>query len=349
MEIKKFRKLLGDALSVVDFGIQKGYFKEENKSYLNDLLLQMYRKGIREDIPGIAVYGMYIPSEKRLHYNAKVYKSEVEALTYILHEIKHGLDHFGDSIGFENNDQFVGINEGTTQRFATDMVEEILSIKIPKESKSSLGIMLETNLDEYQIEDKLNQLFCKVMNISMAEFLQIQNAHDKSEFNNLINKFNQFADFNIFRESLDVIYKVQEETWFDENGELLEAEAKPTDEQTYRVVHLINKCQNELMKYARHNNLESSIEDELIVAINEYGDIIIDIDDDIILQEREIQNHEVIYEFDYINYHQNVVNQLKNKNLLDSGAETIFVTEFGYDQEKCAKVVYYRVGVDYKK
>lgn len=53
---------------------------------------------------------------------------------YILHEIKHGLDHFNDCIGFENNNQFISINEGATQRFATDIAEEILSIKIPKKS-----------------------------------------------------------------------------------------------------------------------------------------------------------------------------------------------------------------------
>lgn len=72
----------------------------------------MFKKGIVEDIQGKAIYGMYVINEKRLYFNAKVYKNEVEALTYILHEIKHGLDHFKDSIGFENNGQFVGINEG---------------------------------------------------------------------------------------------------------------------------------------------------------------------------------------------------------------------------------------------
>jgi hypothetical protein len=344
MELKQFRKLLADSLSIVDIGVKKGYFKEEDKDYLNTLLLQMFKKGIVEDIQGKAIYGMYVINEKRLYFNAKVYKNEVEALTYILHEIKHGLDHFKDSIGFENNGQFVGINEGATQRFATDIAEEILSIRIPEKSQTSLGIMLETNLDEYQIEDKLNQLFCKVMNISMAQFLKMQNAQDKKEFNDLITKFNKFADFNIFKESIDGIYKIQEETWFDENGQLLEEEAKPTIEQTQRAVHLINKCQNELIKYAKQNNLEDTIKEKLIVATNIRGT-----NDNIVLQERELQDDEVINEFDYINYHRNIVNQLKSKNLLNDDAQTIFVTEFRYEQDKETKVVYYRIGTEYKK
>lgn len=349
MELKEFRKLLADSLSIVDVGIKKDYFKEEDKDYLNTLLLQIFKKGVIEDIQGKAIYGMYVPDEKRLYFNAKVYKDEVEALIYILHEIKHGLDHFNDCIGFENNNQCVGINEGATQRFATDIAEEILSIKIPKKNQTSLGITIETNLDEYQIEDKLNQLFCKIMNISMAQFLQMQNAQDKIEFNKLIDKFNQFADFNIFKDSLDEIFKIQEETWFDKNGQLLEEEAKPTIEQTQKAFRLINKCQNELMKYAKQKNLEDAIKEELIVAMNEYGDIIRDIDDNIVLQERELQDNEVVTEFDYINYQQNIVNQLRDKNLLSSNAETIFVTEFGYEQDKNLKIVYYRIGTEYKK
>lgn len=349
MELKEFRKLLTASRSIVDVGIEKKYFKEEDKDYLNTLLLQMFKKGIIADIPGKAIYGVYNQNEKRLYFNAKVYKNEVEALIYILHEIKHGLDHFNDCVGFQNNNKFVGINEGATQRFATDIAEQILSIKIPKKNQTSLGITIETNLDEYQIEDKLNQLFCKVMNISMAQFLQMQNAQDKTEFNKLIDKFNQFADFDVFKDSLDAIYKIQEETWFDENGQLLEEEAKPTFEQTQRAVHFINKCQDELMKYAKQKNLEETIMEDLIVTINEYGILTLDTDDDIVLQEGELQDHAVINEFDYINYHQNIVNQLRAKNLLSSNAEVIFVTEFGYEQDNNSKVVYYRVETEYKK
>lgn len=66
MELKEFRKLLADSLSIVDVGIEKDYFKEEDKDYLNTLLLQMFKKGITEDIQGKAIYGMYVPDEKKI-------------------------------------------------------------------------------------------------------------------------------------------------------------------------------------------------------------------------------------------------------------------------------------------
>lgn len=351
MDTIRFRKILADSLSIVNIGIQMEYFSKEDEEYLNSLLLQLFKKGIAEDITGTAIYGIYSPDEKKLYFNAKVFKDEAEALTYILHEIKHGLDHFNNNIGFQNNDndEFVGMNEGATQRFATDLAEKILNITFPKKNQSSLGIMIETNLDEYQIEDKINQLFCKVMNISMAQFLKMQNAKDKTDFNKLIAKFNQFADFNTFRKCLDGIYKIQEETWFDSNGQLLEKESKPTPEQTQRAIYLINKCQNEIMKYAKNNNLEATIKEELIMPINEYGEIIQQTGDNIVSQEREIQDNEIINEYDYINYHQNIINQLKDRNILDSNTVTIFVTEFRYEQDKLPKVVFYRTDSEYKK
>ena len=70
------------------------------------------------------------------------------------------------------------MNEGATQRFATDIAEEILEEKIPETMQSSLGITLSTNLDEYQIEDKMNELFCKALGISREEFLRMQNENN---------------------------------------------------------------------------------------------------------------------------------------------------------------------------
>ena len=117
------------------------------------------KNGVEYDIDGKAIYGVYVPSQKKLYFNAKVYKDEEEAIIYMLHEIKHALDDDEESIGFDSKTSNIGVgsNEGATQRFATDMAEAILNIQIPETLNSSLGIQIKTNLDEYQIEDKLNE------------------------------------------------------------------------------------------------------------------------------------------------------------------------------------------------
>lgn len=94
--------------------------------------------------------------------------------------MKHALDDNELSIRFDlkSEENGVGMNEGATQRFATDIAEEILEEKIPETMQSSLGITLSTNLDEYQIEDKMNELFCKALGISREEFLRMQNENN---------------------------------------------------------------------------------------------------------------------------------------------------------------------------
>lgn len=286
MEKKEFQKILAKSLTIVDAGIKNGYFQDNKKEELNSKLLAIFNNGIEYDIPGTAVYGAYVLSQKKLYYNAKVFKNEQEALIYILHEMKHGLDHFPDSLGFQknNNDENVGINEGATQRFATDIAEEILGEKIPKTLQTSLGITLQTNLDEYQIEDKLNELLCKALGISKAFFLGAQNEENQETFNTIIHNFNTYANFRDFQQALDGIYAIQEETWFDKNGNLLETEAKPTIEQTQRATELIRICQNQIFQYVQKSNPSklTEIKDGSIVPMNEYGEIVrhhTDIDD----------------------------------------------------------------------
>ncbi|MBR2588614.1 MAG: hypothetical protein IKD77_05375 [Bacilli bacterium] len=280
MEIQKFKKVLEQALDIVNVGIKKGYFQEDNREYLEDKLLAIKKNGIEYDIEGTAIYGQYVPSQKKLYFNSKVYKNETEALIYILHEVKHGLDDFDNSIGFDRNydDQNVGINEGVTQRFATDIAEEMLGEKINETIQTSLGIPLKTNLDEYQIEDHLNELFCKALGISMAELIKAQNEESQASFNKMIQKFNEYADFDMFQKSIDQIYYIQTENWYDENGELLEEEQEPTPEQTQRAMQLIGNCEIEIAKYIKMTNPErlEELRGHFIMPMNEYGEIVRD-------------------------------------------------------------------------
>lgn len=355
MEIVDFNKVLSKALDIVDVGIKRKYFDENRKEELNNKLVTIFNNGIVYDLPGTAVYGMYSPSEKKLYFNAKVFKSEEEALIYILHEIKHGLDHYDESIGFEHQDKGVGMNEGATQRFATDVAGEILQIEFPKNIQSSLGIQLNTNLDEYQIEDKLNELFCIAVGISMNEFIKMQNNPQKEDFRRLIDKFNQHTSYEMFRESLDQIYMIQEETWFDENHNMLDKEKEPTAEQTKRTMELISRCKRLLLKYAEKENLTAvdRIKEESFMTINEYGEIIRDGYDEPIRQtnfeENDIMSDEnIVMQADYINYQQNILNQI-GSNVLINKCAIIFVTEFRYEDDNCEKIIYFRKGNSYQK
>lgn len=355
MEVVDFNKVLSKALDIVDVGIKKGYFDENRKEELNNKLVAIFNNGIVYDLPGTAVYGMYSPSEKKLYFNAKVFKNEEEALVYILHEIKHGLDHYDESIGFEYQDKGVGMNEGATQRFATDVAEEILQIEFPRNIQSSLGIQFNTHLDEYQIEDKLNELFCIAVGISMNEFIKMQNNPQKEEFKRLIDKFNQHVSYEVFRESLDQIYMIQEETWFDENHNMLDKEKEPTTEQTKRAMELISRCKKLLLKYAERENPTAvdRIKEVYFMAINEYGEIIRDSYDEPIRQtnseENDVMSEEnIVMQADYINYQQNILNQI-GSNVLNNECAIIFITEFRYEDDNCEKIVYFRKEESYQK
>lgn len=258
MDRKEFIEVLVKATQVIDIGIKKEYFKAEDKDRLHDILLGIIKRGIKYDIPGNAIYGYYSTENNDLHFNHKVFKSEMEALIYSIHEIKHALDDFGERIGFEDEitHEGVGRNEGATQRFATDMAEEILGEKIEPTVQKSLGISLLTNLDEYQLEDRMNELFCKAIGISRADFLRMQNSQDVQEFNEIKRKFNEHASFDIFSKALDGIYSIQTETWFDENGNFLEKEKEATPEQTARAMYLISQCQHEITQFIEKTNPE---------------------------------------------------------------------------------------------
>ena len=356
MEILEFNKVLAKSLDIVDLGIKMGYFDPNKSEELNNKLVAIFNNGIEYDLPGTAVYGMYKPGEKKLYFNAKVFKNEEDALVYILHEIKHGLDHYDESIGFEVNDKNVGSNEGATQRFATDMAEAMLGVKFPRTIQTSLGIQINTHLDEYQIEDKLNELFCLAMGISLEKFIQMQNSPQNHEFKELIDKFNQHASYDAFRSYLDGIYEIQTETWFDEYGNTLGQEKKPTLDQTRRALKLINSCKREIISYAKMENPSciDRIEEETFVAINEYGEIIRPDYEGETLDQRESELQEpmteenIIAQADYINYHHNILNQI-NSDILNNECSVVFVTEFRYEQERCDKVVFFRKGNLYQK
>ena len=356
MEVAEFRNVLSKAITIVDEGIKKGYFDESRRDELNSKLLRVIRNGLVFDIPGTAIYGAYYPSEKRLVFNAKVFKNEEEALVYVLHEMKHALDHYDDCVGFEVGDSGVGMNEGATQRFATDLAEEILHIEIPRESHSSLGVNMTTHLDEYQLEDKINELFCIAMGISMEDFIRMQNDPKKEEFNRLIERFNSHSNFEELRNLLDQIYHIQEETWFDNEGNFLDKEKEPTGEQTERTIKLINRLKELIIQYALVENptVVDRIKAEAFMGINGSGEVLRDdfsaemVKDKIKSDDEVLDENALISQDDYLKYQDSIISQI-GSNLLNNECSIVFVTEFRYDRENLPKTVYFRKGDSYRK
>lgn len=350
MKVDEFQKVLEKSLSIINVGIKKGYFKKEDKRVLTDKLLKVLKKGIVKDITGNAIYGVYVLNQQRLYYNAKVFKDEQEALIYVLHEMKHALDDNEKSIGFESKteDEGVGINEGATQRFATDIAEEILQVEIPKTEQTSLGIMLNTNLDEYQIEDKMNELICNALGISRADFLKKQNQNDGNGLLELKEKFDEFADFDTFLKALDEIYSIQEETWIDEDGNLLEQEAEPTKEQTEKAKGLIRICQEQVVQYVEKASPErlEEIKENMIM-----------------IDEKIMSDNAMITQEDYMRYEEYIsslvdvgdskivyISGLEDHNYEPiKGAKTDNIVEILKNGGSISENVYFRDGDTYKQ
>ena len=350
MKVEEFQKVLEKSLSIIEIGIKKGYFKEEDKKVLTDKLLKVLKNGIVKDIPGNAIYGVYVSNQQRLYYNAKVFKNEQEALIYVLHEMKHALDDNEKSIGFDSKikGEGTGINEGATQRFATDLAEEILQVEIPKTEQTSLGIMLNTNLDEYQIEDKMNELICNALGISRADFLKKQNQNDGNGLSELKEKFDEFADFDTFLKALDEIYSIQEETWIDEDGNLLEQEAEPTKEQTEKAKGLIRICQEQVVQYVEKANPErlEEIKENMIM-----------------IDEKIMSDNAMITQEDYMRYEEFIsslvdvgdskivyISGLENHNYEPiKGAKADNIVEILENGGSISESVYFRDGDTYKQ
>lgn len=297
MQREKFEEVLEKCKnSIIDVGIKLGYFKQEDKLYLEEKLREILNNGIDLDIKGAAVYGYYDSKEKKLHYNPHVYKDEQEAMIYILHEMKHSLDQYPDRIGFQqlSNNFMVGANEGATQRFAIDMTEELLGRKIPQTMQKSLGVYLTTNLDEYQIEDKMNELLCNALGITKKEFISAQNEVNLKTMITWISKFQDKGrsdrgnSFIEFQKALDRIYYIRQTTFLSKDGKELEEPRELTKEEIEEVKKQIRICQTEIRNYLKNTNPErlEEIEGEMLM----------------IDEEQIMSDQEMVYQEDYMRF-----------------------------------------------
>ncbi len=96
----------------------------------------------------------------------------------------------------DKDEKGIGQNESCTERFATDVAEEILGERIKSKKFQAIGLNFESNMPNYHIEHYLNRLLCKAMQISMGELLKAQNGRSLEEFGKIANSFNDVANYN---------------------------------------------------------------------------------------------------------------------------------------------------------
>ena len=61
MEKNEFQKIFAKrSLQIINTGIRKGYFEQEDEKRLTRKLLQVVENGIVTNIDGTAVYGLYV-------------------------------------------------------------------------------------------------------------------------------------------------------------------------------------------------------------------------------------------------------------------------------------------------
>lgn len=225
MSKEEILKTINDNIGViVETAISLGYYNENQKKEMISRINHNLKNGIIFDSSNPEIYGAFVASEKAIHLNDKVLKDKLTLLIYFAHELIHAIDFDGKNHGFQSEDDYgIGINEGATQRKAENIVKKILQISPEIKMQNSIGCNLETDLDEYQIEDRFNQLYAKALGISFEDLLRKQGLHgvDGRTYLQKIDAlyssgiFSDFAKESNIISLIDSIYQLQEKTWFD--------------------------------------------------------------------------------------------------------------------------------------
>lgn len=219
--------ILKNLNKIIETAIELGYYTENQRKEIEYRILHNVKNGIMWCNENPEIYGVFVADRQAIYLNDEVLKDELTVLIYFAHELIHAIDFDGKNQGFKSGDDNIGIGieEGATQRKAETIVKKILNIKPVIKEQESIGCKLETDLDEYQIEDKFNQLYAKALGISFEHFLKLQ-GKSNNEGSNYIKKLDALYYGDIFDQStsrsdiipnIDEIYKLQEKTWHDKN------------------------------------------------------------------------------------------------------------------------------------
>lgn len=276
MEINQFRQVFQIASSkIVDTAIKLGYINPEKKEELDSKLNEYLQNEVAYEMKYKEEIAEFNPNTHTMAFNVSKISSAKEALILILHEEKHILDYYvdekkgffddlDDHIGLQDKDEKgIGQNESCTERFAIDVAEEIMGESIKSKKFKAIGLDFDSNMPNYQIEDYLNRLLCRAMQIPLSELLKAQNGKSLAEYGKIANKFNDFANYNKFRGTIDEIYHmiyVGDDNLFsvifDENeirGTVIQKKideySKDEQEKIGKIHKLIQIAQNEIIQY----------------------------------------------------------------------------------------------------
>ena len=127
------------------------------------------------------------------------------------------------------------------------MMEEFTGNKAPINSYYELNVSFDTDMVRYQIEDKLNKLFCQALGIEQDELISMQNDKDMDRLNLLVSEFNEGADYERYFAALDGIYELRYGANSKEDCEFSEDEIRQIHEY-------IQLAQDEFEKFMRYRN-----------------------------------------------------------------------------------------------
>ena len=173
---------------IISLGIDKGYFNPNKKEELEEKLRNIINKDIQEldESQGLAYFN---PNSQTLGFNINQISTRGDAITLILHEEKHILDQYFDwdntkhvdnsHVGFHQQHSGIGIgqNESITDRFAIEMAKSFSDNNIRTTSFNAFNLSFQTDMVRYQVEDKLNQLLCASMGITLDELISMQKSN----------------------------------------------------------------------------------------------------------------------------------------------------------------------------
>lgn len=265
MTFQSFMKIFIDVSNkIIPLGIENGYFAPAKEQELCSKLNTIINKGIQEldDSQGLAYLN---PNTKTLGFNLNQITTESDAIILILHEEKHVLDQIIDwdnishvdnsHIGFhyQHSGNGIGQNESITDRFAINMAKLFKNNNIRTTIFDAFNLNFETDMVRYQVEDKLNQLFCSSMGITLDELISMQNDENMDRLNELIAKFNEFANYERYSAALDGIYELRYGTEGKEDDEF-------SEEDIRKIHEYIQLAQEEFEKYVAHTAPERLVD-----------------------------------------------------------------------------------------
>jgi len=270
MSIEQIKIFLnGLEIKIIDSAIKLGLYQKEEREKLlnrfkehveiidffsdNSLNHQPKDSFTDNDYRVYAFYrrgGIYINADVFCNKSVNEEFIKENLLEYFAYELFHALNDIGYEIGIDRSGynekkeyiyNNVGSNAGAAQRMAQMVKTDILNKPLQTQLKQSLGVNLNTDLNEYQIEDYLNQLFCKAQNIPYIDFLASINQDSREDWNQMISNFNyNYGNYEDFKKSLDKIYILQSVSW--EKGDISEEITKEALDHIKDAQFIILQC-----------------------------------------------------------------------------------------------------------